>query len=80
LSKQWDRHTIHNANKVIGILHSLERETDDSFVAREIDLLKRKNKEELESINVTFRSRHFYSKLIFTHLFSFGFNKFKREM
>lgn len=45
---------IHDAVKVIGALHTLERETDDSFVAREIQLLKRNDKSnhKLSSINV----------------------------
>lgn len=54
MSKQWDRHTIHDAIRVIGALHSLERETDDSFVAREIQQLQHRNSKdhELKKINV----------------------------
>jgi hypothetical protein len=55
LDKQWDRHMIHDAVKMIGSLYSLERETDDSFVAREIKLLKKQDKTDhrLHSINVS---------------------------
>lgn len=54
LSKQWDRQTIHDAVRVIGILHTFERHLDDAFISREIkNLNKHENKDhQLKAINV----------------------------
>jgi hypothetical protein len=56
LSKEWDRQTIHDAVRVIGVLHSFEREADDAFIARDIKSLQKQEKKNhrLKSINVRF--------------------------
>ncbi|KAI6239699.1 hypothetical protein M3Y99_00562700 [Aphelenchoides fujianensis] len=57
LTKKWDRKVLKQSIESIGLLHSLERETDDSFVAREISVLnkKEKSKEKLKTIEKSVR-------------------------
>ncbi|KAI6181239.1 hypothetical protein M3Y98_00807400 [Aphelenchoides besseyi] len=51
LTKPWDRQMIKQAIGAIGLLHSLERESDDSFIAREISLLHSKGNNNLKKVN-----------------------------
>ncbi|KAI6207009.1 hypothetical protein M3Y94_00980700 [Aphelenchoides besseyi] len=51
LTKPWDRQMVKQAIGAIGLLHSLERESDDSFIAREISLLNSKGNNKLKKVN-----------------------------
>lgn len=63
LTERWDRRALLSAFTSIGTLQTIERESDDSFVVRELSLLRKEDDGRLTAINVSIDNTHLDSPI-----------------